>query len=276
MARFMRLLPLAVGLLALGARGEDEPDEQDVQEEALQPDMLQKLHDKFDSNGDGKVSLQEIQAFAALMSKKIASKDVSAILDEIDTSKDGKLSLQEHMNDIHNQADQADGEELKEMEERKRFETEKFAIADKNGDGLLDASELPALFYPETEEAVMDLTVAETMKRKDTDKDGVLTSAEFWESDSEGNHQPADLSEEEQDDFNKLDLNKDGTLDKAELKAWESGRFHTEEAMKKLIEIADKDDDMHLSAEELTQSAEAISASDAQYHLIEWAEHIEL
>lgn len=272
----VRLALVALLALTWGARADDDAaDEQDIQEDTLSAETLHKLHEKFDQNGDGKVSLAEIQAFAAKIAKSIASKDVSAILDEIDTSKDGMLSLEEHMNDLHNQADGSDDEELKELEDRKRFEAEKFKVADLNGDGLLDAAELPALFYPETHEAVMDLTVSETMRRKDTDKNGKLSPVEFWEAD-EAEGQDAALSDEEQDDFAKLDLDKDGALDVNELKAWESGRFHTDEAMKKLIELADKDDDMHLSAEELGQAAEAISASDAQYHLIEWAEHSDL
>jgi len=60
------------------------------------------------------------------------------------------------------------------------------------------------------------------------------------------------------------------------LRAWESGRFHTEDAMKKLFDVADNNGDMHITGEELVEAREAIAASDAQYHLIEWAEHHEL
>merc|ERR1711879_654836 len=200
---------------------------------------------------------------------------ISAIMEEIDTSKDGKLTLEEHLNDISNQADGGDEEEMKELEQRKKVETAKFKAADTNGDSVLDQSEIPALFYPETPPAVLAVTVAETLRQKDSDKDGKLTAKEFWEADvADGDE--GELSEEENADFAKLDTDGDGMLSMDELNSWESGKFHTEEAMKKLFEIADKDNDMHVTADELAEAREVIATSDAQYHLIEWAEHHEL
>merc|ERR1712066_353180 len=108
-------------------------DDQDI-EESLSVEQLRKLHAKFDANEDGKVGLHEVMAFATDIGKQIASKDIQAILEEIDTSKDGKLTLEEHLNDIHNQADGGDEEEMKELEQRKRVESMKFAAADVNGD----------------------------------------------------------------------------------------------------------------------------------------------
>merc|ERR1711957_846641 len=105
----------------------------------------------------------------------------------------------------------------------------------KDGDGFLDDDELPSLFLPETEEGV----------------------------------QESEISGEEHSDFHKLDLDADGFIDVGELSVWESGRFHTEDAMKNLIEIADKDHDLHISAEELAAAREEIAASHAHYHLVE-------
>jgi len=254
---------------------EEGYDDQDIEEDTLTADQLRKLHAKFDGNGDGRVSLSEVMAFAENVGKAIAGKDIGAILEEIDTSKDGKLSLDEHINDIHNQADGGDEAEMKELEHRKGVETAKFKAADTNRDGFLDKTELPALFYPETHEGVLDVTVAETMRQKDLNHDGKLTPKEFWESD-QMDGDDADLSDEEKADFARLDTNGDGALDQRELRSWESGRFHTEDAIKKLFDASDKDSDLHLTADELAQARDQIAASDAQYHLIEWAEHHEL
>jgi len=255
--------------------GEIDYDDQDIEEESLTAEQLVGLHGKFDQDGNGKVSLHEVMKFAEVVGKAIASKDITAIMEEIDTSKDGKLTLEEHLNDLHNQADGGDEEEMKELEMRKKVESAKFTAADVNGDQVLDHKEVPALFYPETHEGVLLVSVAETMRQKDTNGDGKLTPMEFWEADaSEGDD--GELSEEEKEDFQKLDLNGDGTLNMDELSAWESGKFHTEQAMKKLFDIADQDNDMHLTVDELAKAREQISISDAQYHLIEWAEHHEL
>jgi len=264
-----------IGSYCQGEQGTSDYDDQDMEEDSLSADQLRAMHAKFDGNNDGKVSLQEIMAYSENMGKQIAGKDIGAILEEIDTNKDGTLSMEEHLNDIHNQADGGDEEEMKELEHRKGVESAKFKAADSNGDGVLDKNELPALFYPEIHEGVLTVNVGETMRQKDTNKDGKLSPKEFWESD-QMDGDDSDLSEEEKADFAKLDVTGDGFLDANELRAWESGRFHTEDAMKKLFDVADKDQDMHVTADELAQARDGIAASDAQYHLIEWAEHHEL
>lgn len=261
---------------ASGSEDDEEPaDDQDIEEDDLTVEQLRSLHGKMDLDHDGRLSLAEAMSYAAGVGKAIASKDVGTILDEIDTSKDGKLSLEEHLADIQSQADGGDEEEMAELKQRIEVETAKFQAADSNKDQVLDSDELTSLFYPETHEDVLSVTVLETLKQKDKDGDGKLTRHEFWEADvSDGDD--GQLTEEEDADFRRLDLDGDGLLSATEIRSWESGKFHTEEALKKMIEVADKDNDLHVTAEELTAARSQIALSDAQYHLIEWAEHHEL
>jgi len=248
---------------------------QDLDEETLTKDQLRTLHGHFDANKDGKVSLQEVLEFSQGVGKSIAQKDVTALLEEIDTSKDGKLHLDEHLADVRKQAEGGDEAEEKELESRLKTEELKFKAADANNDGLLDREEVPSLFYPEIHDGVLAIVVAETMRSKDANGDGKLSQKEFWElTEAEGDE--AEISDEENADFSRLDLDQDGALNMDELKSWESGRFHIEEAMKKMFEIADTNADMHLNADELAAASEQLGTSDAQYHLIEWAEHHEL
>mmetsp|Transcript_11288 Transcript_11288/g.24880 ORF Transcript_11288/g.24880 Transcript_11288/m.24880 type:complete len:272 (-) Transcript_11288:52-867(-) len=263
---------LCIFLLLGTTRG--QRDDEDIEEEMLTDEQLRALHQKFDQDGNGKVSLAEIMAFASEMGRSIAARDISAILEEIDLDKDGKLSLEEHLTDIENQAEGGDEEEKQEMRNRKRIEEDKFMAADVNQDKVLDVDEVASLFYPETHEGVLAVTVAETMRQKDRNQDGKLSPREFWEV--EGTGEDAELTEEEKQDFAKLDLNGDGVIDMSELRLWESGKFHTEEAMKAIFESADKDNDLHITADELTQAKSTIALGDAQYHLLEWAEHNEL
>jgi len=122
---------------------------------------------------------------------------------------------------------------------------------------------------------VLEVSVKDTLRQKDHDGDGLLTPKEFWEFGADG-AEDDQLSEEEIQDFTRLDTDGSGLLDFNELKAWEAGVFHTEQAMMNLLEVADKDGDLQASLQELENAREEIAASDAQYHLIEWAEHHEL
>jgi len=274
--RALFLLGVLGSRASVAALEDDDADFDDYDiEESLTATQLRAMHSKFDKDGDGKVSLSEVMAHAQEMGSAMAAKDMSVILEEVDTNKDGVLSLDEHMSDIRNQVDGGDAEELKELEQRKQLEASKFRAADGDGNGALNLKELPGLFYPETHDGVLSITVADTMRTKDLDKDGRLSPKEFWEAD-DFDGDDLDLSEEERADFAKLDADRDGHLSLDELRVWESGRFHTEEAMKTLFEIADKDSDMHVTADELAEARELVASSDAQYHLIEWAEHHEL
>lgn len=266
---------LAAGAAVVRAQGEeDQFEEDDVEQDALSTEQMRGMHGKIDSNRDGKISMEEIMRFSHDMRKAVASKDISTVLDEMDTDKDGKLSLEELLKDME-QWGESEEESKEEKEARVLVEKEKFSVADRDRNGVLDQGELPALFYPEVDDAVLEITAKEALKQKDRDHDGKLSNKEFWEGDVVDG-EDLEITEEERADFTKLDKNGDGFLDLSELKVWESGKFHTEEAMKSMFEIADKDHDLHLSADELEAARAQIAGTDAQYHLMEWAEHHEL
>lgn len=272
------LAAAALALLSATQGGADADDMDDfddgIEQDALSEEQLRTIHHKMDGNGDGKASMVEILAFSDAVRKQIAVKDITTVLDEMDQDKDGKLSLDELIKDIEMWGDD-DEQDEKESATRKEAERAKFALADVDKNGLLDIEELPALFYPETHEGVLDLTARQTLHQKDSDGDGLLDLKEFWEGDALDGEELG-ITDEEKADFGKLDTDNSGKLDLKELKVWESGRFHTEEAMKSLFELADRDSDMHVTAAELGAAREQIAGSDAQYHLMEWAEHYEL
>lgn len=236
----------------------------------LTPEQLQRLHDRLDEDRDGKVSVEEIMEFASRMMTSVRREQVSAILEEVDTSNDGKLALDEHMADVHKNWN-TDGD----LEIFKAEETQKFKKADLDGDGLLDITELPRLWHQDTELAVVDewMHLAEqALEKKDKDNDHKLSMLEFWSHDDG----EAEIGPEEEETFKNLDLDKDGFLEVREYMEWDSGRFHTEESLLKLLAIADKDSDMHITAEELISSIEEIHLDNVKYHLMEWSHRTEL
>lgn len=250
-----------------------EGDTDAIEEDALSSEQMWHMHEKIDGNRDGKASLAEVMTFSKAMRAEIVKRDVQIISDEMDHNKDGKLSLDELLKDM-DQWGEADEEDEKEASQRRALESEKFQAADVNGDGFLTADELPVLFYPGTKDAVLAISVAATLKRKDGNADGRLTLNEFWQGDP-FDCEELPISEEEEAEFRKLDLDDSGQLDLEELKQWESGDFHREEAMRRLLDVADMDSDMHVTAEELDDARKRIASSDAQYHLVEWVEHYE-
>jgi len=276
MSRLWRLvLCFSVLALVLQAQDDAEPEEGDdgIEQDALTSEQMRAMHAKIDKDKDGKISMAEITDFSQVMRKTIAKKDIHTVIDEMDGDKDGKLSLPELLKDMEQWGEEGE-EDKAAAAKRKELETAKFHAADQDKNGLLDANELPSLFYPETHDGVLEMTAQATLKAKDTDGNGELTPKEFWEGDSVDGEDLA-ISDEEQADFAKLDVDSSGTLNLQELKAWESGGFHTQEALKKLFELADQDSDMMVTADELDTARELIAGSDAQYHLMEWAEHTE-
>lgn len=278
---------ICLALFAVQVRGQDEisedlPVEDDTDpdlrdQDALSPEQMRRLHAQLDLDKNGRAAFAEVLEFNHHVRQVIARADIQTVMDEMDSDQSGSLTLQEVLKDFEHWGDDEETDK-NEQELRIMLETKKFKVADDNGDGTLDLKELPSLFYPETHPGVLALASQATLNEKDTDKDGELTAQEFWEIQAAGmdSQEPMDISEEEMQDFKKLDKDGNGKLNLEELKPWESGYFHTEEAMKKLFEIADKDHDGHLSADEMEDAAEAIQGTDAQYHLLEWSEHAEL
>merc|ERR1719506_717494 len=99
------------------------------------------------------------------------------------------------------------------MKLSKEFETAKFKAADKNGDGQLDAEELPALFYRETSDPVLEISAKATLQEKDKDGDGKLSAKEFAMPEEESGEDEEEIMSSpkmlpQAEEFGKLD--KDG------------------------------------------------------------------
>merc|ERR1712046_347868 len=128
----------------------------------------------------------------------------------------------------------------------------KFKLSNSNKDGSLSHDELPALFYPEVDPALLELVTNSQLTRRDRNGDRKLS---------------LDEADDEKADFDALDKDKDGFLSLKELEHWESGRFHSEAAMKDLMQMADEDNDEHITASELAQVQETIQGSDGEMAL---------
>jgi len=244
----------------------------DGEGDVLTETHLRKLHSKLDHDKDGKVAMHEVLKFAHATRKAVAKKEIDSIFDEIESTKDGHLSLEEHLAES---AEFHTGMTDEEKELAKKAETAKFRAADMDGDDKLDKDELVHMMHPETHPEVLELHTQEEMRKRDADKDGRLSKKE-WEADATpGEHQDPDTHDPSAD-FHNLDENKDGFISIDELRHWESGKFHLEDAMNKLWDHADKDGDKHLHIDEFAQVADSLEGHDAHPHILDWVFHEDL
>jgi len=229
----------------------------------LEEGQLHAVHDKLDKNSDGKASLAEVMGFWKDTRAGIAKKVAPGIIKKMDRDGDGVVSLDDILKDeVFTKMDP----ESEVVQDHMFLEGKKFMAADANKDKVLDESEIHHFFFPELHDGVQEHMAERMMQLRDKNKDGYLSEEEF-------------VNEKQNrtwNDFNDLDKNQDDKLEQEELKAWESGHHHTEQAMTKLIETVDEDGDGHISKAELSKSREAIAATDAHFHLAEWAKHHEL
>eukprot|EP00927_Polykrikos_kofoidii_P052959 TRINITY_DN47006_c0_g1_i1.p1 TRINITY_DN47006_c0_g1~~TRINITY_DN47006_c0_g1_i1.p1 ORF type:complete len:320 (+),score=65.24 TRINITY_DN47006_c0_g1_i1:86-961(+) len=247
-------------------------DEMEI--DLLTDKQMASLFRGMDENEDGQVSRSEAADYSRRMRRKIAERDIKTISDSIDVDGDGRISLAEFLKDLDSWVASSEEEEAS-GRERRQHEEEKFKIADADANGYVEGTEMVAVFYPETHDAVMKHTSGLTLKDKDVDGDGELTLHEFWEGDN-ADDKDLEIADDEIASFRDLDTDNSGKLSVTELMRWESGSFHTEAALKQVFEFGDADQNMHLSLAELSEARERIVSSDAHFHLMEWAEHEEL
>lgn len=266
---------------------EDDDVSEDPSEETFESvtmKQIRDLHKKFDKDGDGKASLEEMLNFADDIHKETLTHAVPDILKALDHIKDGKLSLKEVLDDLE-ESEAAHHMTQDELATVKELETLKFEVADADKDGKLDLQEVSSLFYPEPHSEVLKVSVREFIKKRDTDGDGKISADEFWTKEDQerleedfnySKTHDVESSKMGKDIFDKLDKDKDGLLDADELMEWESGQFHMKESFQELFDLADKDKDHHLSVKEIEKAKRDIAQIEAQYHLLHWMEHFEL
>jgi len=247
---------------------EDKGENDKVSEE-----QLRKLHKTLDANKDGKVSTQEVIDHAAIVYGKVRNHEVGSMFDEIDSTKDGHMSLEEHIAEFDENYDGTpEGKELE-----KQHGIDKFHAADLNNDGKLDKDELTHLMHPDTHPEVLEIHAVEEMRKRDTNKDGKLSKDEWNVDATPGEHQAhnPDHEHDPEADFASLDEDKSGFISLDELRHWESGLFHSNDAINKLILLADKDHDGFLSENELAGIADDLEGHEALPHLLDMAIHDE-
>jgi len=152
---------------------------------------------------------------------------------------------------------------LQEMVDRDK---RRWRQADQDSDGSLNIVEFQAFLHPEADEKMAEVVLTELIEDMDLDHDGLVNQEEYIRDIfNEEEHEP-ELEENEKRNFlENLDFNKDGLLDRNEVKAWilpVQYDFAKAEA-EYLVEVTDKNEDKLLTKHEILDNYKVFIGSQA-------------
>jgi len=131
---------------------------------------------KADSDGSGKMTIQEYAAFLHPENhNEMKTLVVEETLEDIDKNKDGFISLEEYIGDLYPESEREKGEEPEWVtNEKKQFKE----FRDKNGDGKMDKEEVKDWILPEDYDHIAS-EAKHLLMESDIDKDHKLTKQEM-------------------------------------------------------------------------------------------------
>lgn len=238
-------------------------------EDEVKKGMEELIDASVDKNNDGKVSTEELREWLEAVHHQIISDSVERqweyyqpTMQEVHSWEGYAPEMKEvlhfeqfkkltYPDDYLAEAGEA-GEVLVKRSEKR------WALADENNDTVLTKEEFQDLIHPEESQRVQHILVDEAIEDMDKDGDGQVSYPEYI------NHLESVTDEAEKSEGNwkqvhenhfkeYLDKNRDGQLNREELKEWliPSYNKHDAEAYR-LLTIADEDKDGELSKSEIT------------------------
>lgn len=240
----------------------------------ISSEQIRALFQRFDHDGSGKASIEELLAYADKMRVVIAKKDVGAGLTELDGNDDGMLNKEEALREAEEWVKSAETDkERQDALHHRDYESEKFDAVDVNKDGVLDSDELHAMLFPDSSAAAREVGAKYQIKGKDTDADGKISLKEWL---LPGEHIEGHDENEDRKEFKMYDKNGDGALDHGELMDLEAGHVALKENLEHFIKLADTDHDGHASVDEVERVRNVALTHPVGHTILDWIEHEEL
>ncbi|KAI3502578.1 hypothetical protein L1887_30728 [Cichorium endivia] len=133
-------------------------------------DDVKKIFGRFDTNGDGKISAEELVHVMKALGSNISAEEVKKVMTNLDTDCDGFISLEEFAGFCKENAGDQDGA-ISELREA-------FDLYDLNKNGLISSTELHQILTRLGERCTVEdcLTM---IKSVDSDGDGYVNFEEF-------------------------------------------------------------------------------------------------
>lgn len=140
-----------------------------IKTEKVQMDQVKQIFNKFDANGDGKISLSDLGMILNALGWKTSPDEAKKLMDEIDSDGDGFIDLKEFEAFFFPAANEAGN--TKELREA-------FDLYDKDKNGKISANELHSVLKSIGEKCSLS-DCRKMIKSVDVDGDGHVNFEEF-------------------------------------------------------------------------------------------------
>ncbi|XP_013147077.1 PREDICTED: reticulocalbin-2 [Papilio polytes] len=227
---------------------------------------LAKLLPKMDLNGDQFIDRKELKKWILNSFAKLSREEAQERLLEADENHDGLVTWAEYLHDTFgaNDDEEVAPDDTGDTGMLVREEKQMWALADKNGDEMLDLVEFEVFSNPEEHEEMQPFLVSQTIRERDHNKDGRIDFKEYL-GDRAAAHDKTWLVSEQDKFTHELDLDGDGALAENEVRRWiiPDNEEIAEEEVEHLFASADDDHDELLSFSEVLAHQHVFVGSEA-------------
>ncbi|XP_077144194.1 reticulocalbin-1 isoform X1 [Ranitomeya variabilis] len=253
--------------------GKDEAKTFDQLTSEESKDRLGNIVDRIDSDSNGLISTEELTAWIKRVQKRYVYENVARVWKDYDVNNDNHISWEEYKQATYGYY-LANPEEFQDAAEQFSFkkmlprDERRFKQADLNGDLEANREEFTAFLHPEEFEHMKDIVILETLEDIDKNGDGFVDEDEYIEdmfSHEEGTPEPDWVATEREQFSDFRDLNKDGKMDKDEIRHWilPQDYDHAQAEARHLIYESDVNKDKMLTKDEIIQNWNMFVGSQA-------------
>lgn len=237
---------------------------------------LGKMVDKIDKDKDGFVTEKELKNWIRFTQKRYILEDVDRQWKSHSQEQNDLLTWDEYRKSAYGyldgleEIDAKDDENSIAYKEMLQKDKRRWSFADQNKDDALSKEEFVDFLHPEESPHMRDVVVLETMEDVDKNQDGQISLNEYigdlYPNGEEGDEEEPDWVKNERDQFtNFRDKNKDGFMDKLEVREWimPDDYDHSEAEARHLVFESDANKDNKLTKEEIIDKYDLFVGSQA-------------